>query len=773
MTSFFSAVGRFSVRFRYLVVAAWVAIVYLSVAFLPSLSSVVHDNNSAFLPKNSPSISAATLADSFQNTNDSIVIVVAYRTSGTLSPADRLAVQAIASRLSHVPTVIKATVAGVSRDQMAAQVEVLSHSSTFSQNKTTTLVDGIRSALKNVEVPPGLQIHLAGQLATAVDSSKANGNNFNSTQSFSVIFILLILFVVFRSLLAPFITLIPALLVSVAGGPIIARLSTALGFQVSSVTQLLLVVLVLGAGTDYGLFLVFRVREEIRRGLQGRDAVRFALARVGESITFSAFTVIAALLSLITATFGFYKGLGYPLAIAIFLMLLAGLTIQPALLAIFGRAAFWPSRPHLQGPQPAGAWGKVAARVVQRPALALTVGVIVFGSLAVASVGNKPSGFASASASPANSDSALGNAALQKHFSTGSFNPTELIFKYRQPVWQDLGRLDQLQAFLAKQSEFKGIAGPFNPFGAVLSPKELSALHAKLGSAAKLPAIEPAGLSVALGPYEAYRSTAQYISRSGRLALFDATLSAGNPSTTQALYAVPSIRNVVAHAQSQFGAINSGVAGEAPAAYDVSSASNHDLFRIVPLVVVIIALLLAIVLRSLVAPVYLVISVLLSYLAALGVDVLYFMDIKGESGLSFVLPFMLFLFLLALGEDYNILVMTRIREEAHGLTLKEAVQKAMGATGATVTSAGLVLAGTFFVLGIAGGSGNPQVQQIGIGLGLGIVMDTFLVRTLLVPSVVVLLGRWNWWPSKLQDIRDEDSHSDTGEEQLSSVTVSR
>ena len=175
---------------------------------------------------------------------------------------------------------------------------------------------------------------------------------------------------------------------------------------------------------------------------------------------------------------------------------------------------------------------------------------------------------------------------------------------------------------------------------------------------------------------------------------------------------------------------------------------------------------LAIVLRSLVAPLYLIISVALSYLAALGVSTLVFIDIAGNGGLTFILPFLMFIFLLALGEDYNILVMTRIREEAHQRPLREAVVTAIGVTGPTVTAAGIVLVGTFAVLAFAGGGGpgGAQVQDIGFGLAIGILMDTFLVRTLLVPSTVALLGRWNWWPLTVE--HDADDEPEPGGERL-------
>jgi RND superfamily putative drug exporter len=188
------------------------------------------------------------------------------------------------------------------------------------------------------------------------------------------------------------------------------------------------------------------------------------------------------------------------------------------------------------------------------------------------------------------------------------------------------------------------------------------------------------------------------------------------------------------------------VAGVAPSLADVATVSGGDLFRMVPVVLAVLALLLAVVLRSLVAPLYLVVSVGLSYLASLGLAVLVFVVLGGQGGINFVLPFFMFIFIMALGEDYNILVMTRIREEAHRAPIAVAVRRAIGATGTTVTSAGLVLAGTFGVLTVAG---DTQVREIGLGLAAGILLDTFLVRTLLVPSAAVLLGRWNWWPSHL------------------------
>jgi uncharacterized membrane protein YdfJ with MMPL/SSD domain len=222
--------------------------------------------------------------------------------------------------------------------------------------------------------------------------------------------------------------------------------------------------------------------------------------------------------------------------------------------------------------------------------------------------------------------------------------------------------------------------------------------------------------------------------------------------------AVPAIRAATARAAQVAGASASGLTGQAAFTYDVAQLSDYDLRTVIPIAVAVIAVLLAVVMRSLIAPLYLIASVVPSYFSALGLTVLVFIKAAGQPGLTFILPFMLFMFLLALGEDYNILVMTRIREEAHHRPLREAVSRALSVTGTTVTSAGLVLAGTFGVLAVVGSHSAGQqnvrtIVDVGFGLGLGTLMDTFLVRTLLVPSVVVPIGRWNWRPASLCRLR--------------------
>jgi RND superfamily putative drug exporter len=747
----FGGIGAFAVKFRWAVIAAWIVAAIAAAGFLPSLSSVTQGNNSAFLPASAPSNQAADLAAPLGiSVNLQQVPVVAAVSAGTITPADQAWLTALQHDLGAVQTVVRVNDLGRSADGAAEQLQVLSNVSGASQSGLTDLVKDLRSTIRKAGPPSGMQVHLAGQIAIAVDQQNQSGNTSSQVQIFSIIFILILLLLIFRSLLAPFITLIPAVFAVVISGPLVGAAAHA-GLKVSFLAQILLIVLILGAGTDYGLFLVFRVREEMREGADPKQAVRSAVTRVGETISFSAFTVIAALLSLLAATFQIYSQLGIPLAIGIGTVLLAGLTLLPALLAVFGRSAFWPSKTHA-GDGKAGLWGRIAARIVRRPAIPLAIGVIAFGALAIAVPSFKPGGFGGTISAPAGSDSAAGQALLSAHFKSSSANPTNLVYRLPQAVWDDPAPIAAATAQLRASGLFTGVTGPLNPVGVTLTASQYTSLHSELGPASALPALPSGAASqVPLTEYEAYRATAQYVSPDGKTIQFETGLVAGDPSTTAAMNAVPAVRDEAATVARTLGATAWGVAGEAPAFHDILQISDSDLIHVVPIAIIIIGLLLILVMRSLVAPLYLIASVALSFFAALGLSVILFMKIGGNDALSFILPFLMFVFLLALGEDYNILVMTRIREEAQRLPLREAVVRALGATGTTVTSAGLVLAGTFTVFAVFGsrGSGGSQFRDIGIGIALGILMDTFIVRTVLVPCTVLLLGRWNWWPSKL------------------------
>jgi putative drug exporter of the RND superfamily len=828
--SIFRAIGRFAVKFRWVVLLVWVVAAVAIPSALPSLASVTQGNNTSFLPASAPSNEAATLAAPLGlSLKVTPVPVVAAVSTGTLTPADQAWLTTLQADLGKVSTVTSVRALGDSAVPgpngvagQAAQIQVLSDVSTTDQTAITNFVDALRSTITGADPPAGLQVHLTGQVAIAVDQQKQSGNTGSQLQTVAAAFILILLLLIFRSIFAPFITLIPAYMSVSIAGPIIGELADH-GLKVSSLSQLLLIVLVIGAGTDYGLFLVFRVRENILKGQDPREATVNALTKVGESITFSALTVIAALLSLLSATFQIYSNLGIPLAIGIGVMLLAGLTLLPALLAITGRWAFFPSQTFWVAPKTPIAryaplwliltlvlkpvrwvlnlitfggllklwrwwgnrartkaaaaktggrqrlgWGRIAASVVKRPAASLLIGVIVFGALSSAVVAYQSGGFGGQVTAPAGTDSAAGTNLLNKYFPVSAANPTNLVFKLSSPAWtpSTAAAIEAATAQLSKDAVFSAVNGPLNPVGTTgLTPTVYAELHNALGSGT-LPATVPPlpaavaqlGITAAQWPqdYQLFRASSQFVSADGETIVYNTSLSAGDPSTTAAMNATPAARTATTAAAATLHATANGVTGEAPALYDISSISNSDLMHVIPIAIVVIGLLLALVMRSLVAPLYLIASVALSYFAALGLAVIVFIKIGGSGGITFILPFLLFIFLLALGEDYNILVMTRIREEAKTMPLRDAVARAVGVTGTTVTSAGLVLAGTFAVFAIVGGggSGGSEIVDIGLGLAVGVIMDTFVVRTVLVPCTVVLLGRWNWWPSKLHMTAD-------------------
>jgi RND superfamily putative drug exporter len=786
----FRGIGSLAVRLRWFVALAWVAGAVAAVSLLPALSSVTQSNNTKFLPASAPSSHAADLAAPFGTSGLVPVTVVAARSGAQLTTADVTAVTTLQGRLARTAKVSKVVDAGRSPDGQAEQLVVLARLAGGGANEATDLVDSLRATIADAGLPAGLRAHLAGSVAVSVDQQQASGNTGNRVELVSLLFILGLLMLIYRSLTLAITTVMPALMSVVISGPLVAEAAQH-GLQVSPLAQYLLIVLVLGAGTDYGLFLVFRVREELRAsrhadesysfsGLSGfvrsvgsdllrarppaRESIVRSVTRVGETITFSAATVIAAVLTLLLASFAFYSDLGIPFAIAIGVTLLANLTLLPALLslrlsalavkrtvftAVFGRPKLLPWS--IQGTGKPGFWGRIAGRIVRRPAPTLMLGVVLFGGLAFGVLGYQASGFTGNTAAPAHTDSAIGTALMTRHFPSSAANPTNPIFRFAQPVWTHPAELTTASGKLSASGLFTTLSGPLNPVGAPLTPGQYQRLHSLLGPAGALPPEPPPGTTVPPAVYEVYRATSNYVSPDGRTVLYSVGLKAGDPGSTPAMRAVPDIRATTTAVAAAVGASDSAVAGEAPALYDISSISNSDLAHVIPIAILAIGILLALVLRSLVAPLYLIASVGISYLAALGLSVLLFINIGGSAGLVFFLPFLMFIFLLALGEDYNILVMTRIREEARGFPLREAVSRALAITGTTVTSAGMILAGTFVVFGLVAGtgSGGAEFREIAFGLGLGILMDTFLVRTLLVPSTVVLLGGWNWWPSRM------------------------
>ena len=399
MNVFFNGLGRFTVRFRWFIVVVWIIGTVASVHFLPSLGSQVNNNNSAFLPASAPSTVAGNLAEPLVGKASLVpVIIIGVSQHGPITAADTEALTRLGVAAKKVPNVEAVQYVGTSQDGHAVQLLVEASIAGYSPGPSADVINGLTAAFTKVGAPPGIQFHLAGAVATNVRAAEAVEHDRQQDP-------VAVDPVHHRAAAVRLPLAVGASDHLVAGSarPAVvglahrrAGLSRAQDLPDHTVA---LDRPILGAGTDYGLFLVFRVREGLRSGLTATDAVARAVARVGESMSASAGTVILALLTLLFASFGIYHDLGVPLAIGIAVMLVAGVTLLPALLSILGRAVFWPAK-IVPGEANESWWGKVAQRVIARPAHTLAVGVIAFGALAFGSLLYSPAGFGEATAAP-------------------------------------------------------------------------------------------------------------------------------------------------------------------------------------------------------------------------------------------------------------------------------------------------------------------------------------------------------------------------------------
>jgi RND superfamily putative drug exporter len=360
--------ARFVIRFRWLVVAVWIIGVIAGVRLLPSLDAVTNSSKASYLTASSPSVQAANLAQPFQGStsaatgqdNSPTAVIVASRASGPLTAADQAAIGRAEQAVRRVPGVAVVSGVGVSADGRAAQAVVTATAAVVGNDTSSaTVVKEVRAAFGQIGAPPGLSFYLAGPLPAGVDASNTH---VGTILTLVLAFVIVLLFVIYRALLAPLLTLIPAVLSLELSQPLLAAAGKA-GLPLIGADSELLIVLVIGIGTDYGLFLTFRYREELARGLAPREALAMAVTRIGEAITYSAVTVAAALLALLAATFAVYRGMGPALAIGVAVTLAASLTLTPALLAVCGKAVFWPIRPRpasrgygIWGRSPSGPW---------------------------------------------------------------------------------------------------------------------------------------------------------------------------------------------------------------------------------------------------------------------------------------------------------------------------------------------------------------------------------------------------------------------------------
>jgi RND superfamily putative drug exporter len=544
-------------------------------------------------------------------------------------------------------------------------------------------VDQMRKVVQS-GTPDGLTVHITGPGGVAADQSKAFKSVTGTLFFATLAVVVVILLLTYRS---PVLWLLPVL--SAAGAltasqAVVYLLAKHAGLTVNGQSAAILTVLVFGASTDYALLLVARYREELRRHQDRHEAMALALHRAGPAIIASAATVASGMLCMMVADMNPTKGMGPVNAIGIGVGLLSMLTLLPALMVIFGRWIFWPVRPALGSTDPTsrGLWARVGNSVARRARPVWITTALILGALAFTTTGMKADGLTVAQSFVNKPDSVVGADVLAAHFAAGYGSPVVVI--------GNAAAADQIQLVVAASS---GI---------------LNASSAEVKN----------GLA--------------YV----RANLRDAPdSSAADATVARVRAAVRAIPNAAAN-----------VGGQTAITHDIRQATSQDNKRIIPLVLIVVLIILALLLRAIVAPLLLVGTVVLSFGTALGVSSLAFQHVFGWAGEDSGFPLFVFVFLVALGIDYNIFLMTRVREEAVLLGTRRGAIIGLSATGGVITSAGLVLAGTFAVLGTL-----PIVAfaEIGLAVALGVILDTFVVRLILVTALNLDLGRRIWWPSRL------------------------
>jgi RND superfamily putative drug exporter len=680
-------------RSKWVVLALWV-IVLLAVAPLAQKLTDAEKNDSAsWLPGKAESTQVLELQKKF--VPESAPAVVVYSRPGGLTPADVAEIgrdsAAVRAMTAHGITGSR-TVGPVldrTRSPRAAQLIVPVSVDASGWTSLSDAVDQIRAtATKGAD---GLQVHITGPGGFAADQSKAFAG-IDGTLLYSALgVVVVILLFTYRSLsllLVPVISVVGALFSAEAAVYLLAKHA---GLVVNGQSAGILTVLVFGAGTDYALLLVARYREELGRHEDRHEAMALALHRAGPAVIASAATVALSMLCLLAADMNSTSGLGPVAAVGVAIALIAMITLFPALLVIFGRWVFWPVIPHPGTPEPtaAGVWARIGRRVGRRPRTVWVTTVAVLGALAFGLFSLDANGLSTADSFTDTPDSVVGQQVQDRYFPAGGGQPLVVI-----------SRADAAGPVKAALASVKGV------------------VPSSVGT--------PQGVAP---------------QRDG-LAYLEATLT-DRPDSKAAGQTVGRARSAL-HAVNGADAV---VGGGAAVLKDTAHASDRDNKLLIPLILVVVLLILGLLLRALVAPLVLIGTVVLSFAAALGVSSVAFTHVLGFAGEDTSFPLFVFVFLVALGIDYNIFLMTRIREESATAGTRQGVLTGLGATGGVITSAGLVLAGTFAVLGTL-----PVVgfAEIGFAVAFGVLLDTFVVRSVLVSAITLDLDHRVWLPSRLR-----------------------
>ena len=659
----------------------------------PALQST--QDQSEFLPGHYESVKALTVQqEAFPERGEIGAIVVFDREDGSkLTKDDQAKVSSIAAQLNTKGYDNLGTAAAAPPSDnglvQAIFVQVKPGKNAFDPAAVED-ARSLRADLGPLVQGTGLRSGVTGPAAQSLDSQESSQQALVVVSVVTLLLIVVLLALIFRSVIACALPIVTVALVGTTATGLIAVANEAFDLKADSSISVILFIVLFGIGTDYILFFLFRYREALRLGFDSRGAVSHAVERAGEAIASAGGAVIIAFMAMVLSSLSIFRSIGPALAIAVALAVLAALTLVPAVVAVLGpRVISWPSKKWMVEPE-ATRFRAIGRSVGAHP---VRYAVVAAGSLAVLSlfaIGFNPTfNFSDSSTQKTESGQAL--ITFQKGQPSGAADPTTVLLR--------------------------------STGGQPLDDAELSAYATELGTAEGV-------------------ASAALTARTDDVAVFTVVLS-DDPASDAAMANVEGPVRDTAHSAAPDGT-EAFVGGTTSIFVDLDDAMARDYSVVFPVAAVLIMIILALLLRSLVAPFYLILSVGLGFTASLGATVLVFQHLLGEQGLIFILPIYIYLFVVALGTDYNILMVARLREEARGgLEPRPAAAKAIEHAGPTVAAAGLILAGTFASLMLAEGT---FFKSLGFSFSVGIAMAAFVMALFLTPALTALIGHAAWWP---------------------------
>ncbi|MCX5380659.1 MMPL family transporter [Streptomyces sp. NBC_00091] len=702
-----------STRNPWKVIALW-ALLGIGLAILGQVFvfRATQPGNDGFLPASYDSAAALRISEeSFgaRPDSDPVTVLVARTDGGALGGSDERRIEEVSAQLAGRKVVMPRNEDDPPFGQDHSQVPRIGAGMTAPDRSFRLLsvelkgnpedpgVQGtyreFREQARTAFAEAGMRTGFTGGLASTVDTADAEKTRSAVVGAVVMGLIVLLHVLVFRSVAA---ALLPLLAVAVIGGAaagavILASMAT--GIRLAPSTPGLINVVLMGIGIDYFLFLLFRFREQLRRhpGQTGREAAREVAGRVGTAVTSAALTIVAAFATLGIASFGQFRVLGPAIAVSVLVMLLGSLTLMPALLAVTGRKMFWPSRALKREPREgvAGGLGRLTAR---RPVVLVLASVALLGALTAGLAGMRMD-YGQSGADGERTAAVETAAEISRSLPAGVSDPTSVLVAATD--------------------------------GAALGAERVAGLA---GALSRVPGVGQVAPTV--------------LSEDGKAARIDLLLTVeSGGQKARDLVSGPVRETVRAHLPA---GTEAHVGGTASVFADIAVAVDEDLRVIFPVAAVLIAVILLVLLRSLLAPVVLMLAVGLGFAATLGASTLVFQHGLGRPGVDFTLPLVLFLFVVALGTDYNILISDRVREEmGRPGPARAAVARAVRHTAPAIATAGLVLAASFGSLAVSPHAGT---QQTGFATAVGILLSALVLSIVLVPALAALLGRSLWWP---------------------------